>query len=462
MKRKKFYFLVILMIIITCFCNYSIYATSVTSSSSDLLPVPDTNIASDTLGLSAPAGVLIDEDTGKVLYDKNAYTKMYPASTTKTMTAVLTMEKCSLDSMVSVSYYAVHSVPTTYSIANLQPEESISVKNLLYSLMVASANDAAFVLAQYIANGCSNSYPLDSTASSKTAFTDSIAKFSDMMNSKATEIGCKNTHFVNPNGIHNNNHYSTAYDLALICKCARTFSFLNTVVQTYQYSLPSSNAYNGETRNFTTTNLLLHKDRKGYYQYATGFKTGYTDDAKYCLIASATKNNVNLIAVVLHSESVTDFATSRETDAKKMFEYGFNNYSYKSLIDENSAVTSVNVFNATSETKSLNLIAQKQLKALIKNGETTELSPNISVNKLIAPIAKGSVVGKVTYTIDGVEYSTDLIAEHDVYAANYLSIIWILLIGFAVLLFFVTFIELRKKKKKSKKHRSKHSKLMNY
>ncbi len=462
MKRKKFSFFIIILILNLYIFNYSIYANSITTSSDNLLAIPDSVSSSDTLGLSAPAAVLIDENSGKVLYDKNANAKMYPASTTKTMTAILTMEKCNLDSMVSVSYYAVHSVPATYSVADLQPTESVSVKNLLYALMVGSANDAAFVLAQYIANGCTNNYPLDSNASSKSAFTDSIATFADLMNSKATELGCKNTHFVNPNGIHNNSHYSSAYDLALICKYARTFDVLDTVVKTYSYSLPNSNVYTGETRNFTTTNLLLHTTRKGYYEYATGFKTGYTDNAKYCLIATATKDNVNLIAVVLHSESVTDVATSRETDCKKMFEYGFNNYSYKSLIDAGSTVTNINVFNATGETKSLNLVSQKQLKALIKNGETTELSPQININKLIAPIAKGTVVGTVTYNIDGISYSSDLLADHDVYAANYLFIVWALLIGFAVLLLIVTSCELRKKKKKSKKRKSKHSKLINF
>ncbi len=435
-KYLKIYFSIILILIVffSNFCFASITTTS--------------TINSESLDINSEACILIDEDNDKILYEKNAYAKMYPASTTKVMTAILTTEKCNnLDSIATVSYYAVHSVPYSYSIANLQVGEKITIRNLLNVLMIASANDAAFVLAQYISNNCTNDYPTDESQTSKDSFTSSIASFADLMNAKATEIGTQNTHFVNPNGIHSDDHYSTAYDLALLCKYARKIPLLVSTVATFSCSLPSSNVYDGEERTFNTTNLLLHRARSGYYQYATGFKTGYTDAAQYCIIATATKNDRNLIVVVLHSDNTTDFNTSRESDCKKLFEYGFNKYSYKTLIAENSLVTSTKIFNGSSETKNLNLVAKNELKALLKNDTIIDISPKITIHIALAPITKGTILGTATYTIDGKTYTTDLVAQNDVYASNYLTIIWILLGIFAILLFIVTHKELKRSKK---------------
>ena len=178
-----------------------------------------TQVTSD-VEVYAEACSLIDIDSGKVLYEKNSNQVMYPASTTKLMTAIIVLEKCpDLSQIVNISYYSVHSVPYTYSVASIQPGEKFSIKELLTALMVASANDAAYSLAEYVVNN-GNNFSIDNSADTKNKFQESISKFSELMNEKAKELGCTNTNFVNPNGVHNENHYSTAYDLSLIGKYA--------------------------------------------------------------------------------------------------------------------------------------------------------------------------------------------------------------------------------------------------
>lgn len=388
---------------------------------------------SENLELHADSCLLMDKASKKVLYEKNGYEKMSPASTTKVMTAILTLENCSLTDTATVSYYAVHSVPDTYSIVNLVPGEKILIRDLLYSLMVASANDSAFVLAEYIANN-GNNYAIDSTEDTKNKFNKSIEIFSDMMNKKALEYGCKNTNFVNPNGIQNDNHYSTAYDLALIAYNAIKDDTITKIVNIKDYSIANSDLYQGEARVFKNTNSLLNPSSPAYYEYANGLKTGYTDAAQYCLIATATKDNSTLIAVVLHSPSGSNHAISREKDCKTLFEYGFNYFKELALIEKNGIVTSLKIFNGTDESKNLNLIAKDGLYALLEKNKVIDISPIITINKHLAPIAKNEVVGTATYTIDDVQYVTDLIAEHDVYPNNYLIFILILIIVFIIAL----------------------------
>ena len=466
----------------TCFgtttnsSTYSIQAKNALSSESVNLNttnatsqnVVDTgNIGSSTDGLDyldivADACSLYDVNSKKFLYGKNQEKQMYPASTTKTMTAILVLENCKdLSAQVTVSYYAVHSVPYTYSIANLYAGETFTVKDLLYTMMIASANDSAYALAQYVANG-GNNYPTDSSISSKNAFNESIQKFADMMNEKAKEIGCKNTNFVNPNGISNSNHYTTANDLALIGDYAYQNSTIRTIASTMECSLPNTDKYSDQQRTFKSTNHLIDSKHKGYYEYANGLKTGYTDAAMSCIIASAKKGDRDLIAVVLHYDT-SIVSSSREEDCKKLFEYGFNNYKNTNLIDTNSIAKNVTILNGTKETRNLNLYASENLNCLVKTNVALDVTPEITLTKVLAPIAKGEVVGTVEYKIDGVSYKTNLIAEHNVDAKNYSPVLWICLI-IALILFFWIRIKLskggnrRNKNRGGRTHHSKHAK----
>ena len=412
--KKLLLLLIILLLTLNIFCMNSFAETSLPS-------------------VYSPACILIDADSGKILYSKNANTKMYPASTTKIMTAILTLENCKLDDVAIASHNAVYSIPYGYSVATIQEGEELTIEQLLNVLLIPSANDAAVVLAEHIAG--------------------SVETFSDMMNSKAVELGCKNTHFVNPNGIHDEEHYSTAYDLALIGKYAMQFDTFRTIVQKTSYSLPKTNKYDKEDRLFNTTNDLIKKNYSSsptnyYYQYATGAKTGYTDAAKSCIVATATKDDISLIAVVLHSGTTAEGLSQRALDCKTLFEYGFNNYSIKSIAEKDSVAEQISVKNSTKETESLDLLYSDDLSGLVPDDvDISTIAPNIKLTEnLSAPILEGTNLGTITYTIDGFDYSCNLIASHTVYKSNFTKTLLELILLIFFLFLFAKFLHFKNKK----------------
>ena len=444
MKNKFITLLLIFIIIITFFVPLS-FANSIVEQSNNSF----SNLKE--LNLSGESCILIDANYGKILYDKNCKDIRYPASTTKLMTALVVFEHCpDLSEMVNISYYSVHSIPYTYSIANLQVGEQVSLKDLLYSLLVASANDAAYSLAEYVANN-GNNYLLDSSEEAKNNFESSISIFADMMNSKAQELGCQNTHFVNPNGIHDENHYSTAYDLSLIGKYAYSNTTIMQMAKTLSYTVNNSSVYTGEPRVMYATNILLKPGTKYYYQYANGLKTGYTDPAQSCIIASASKDVLDLIAVVLHSDDTVTPDISREDDCINLFEYGFNNYSNIPLVEANSVVDKINIFNGTKDTKSLNVLSKDTLSSLLPVGTPIDVTPEIRINKYFAPIQEGEVIGTITYTLDDNTYSSDLIAEHSVTETYSMDMVFLAFALLAVILVLYTLIKTKSKVKNKSK-----------
>lgn len=386
--------------------------------------------ASEQPEISAGAAILIDSSTEKILYSKNENEKMYPASTTKILTAILAIEKCNLTDIVTVPYKAISSIPSGYSIAALQTGEQISVEALIQLMLVHSANDAANVLAYHISG--------------------SIDTFADLMNQKVAELGLQNTHFTNPSGAHDENHYTTAHDLAIIMKyCMKNSTFRN--LSTLKYcKIPATNKY--DERVFTTTNeLLTHNNSSDYYyKYAIAGKTGYTAEAKNCLVSVANKDNLELICVVLSTGLYPNNLSAKFVDTKALFEYGYNNYTIRKLREKDSIATQVEIDKSTKETKNLDLLLSNDITALISQDDSqTEFSPEIQINdNLTAPIAQGQTVGKIVYNIDGIEYSADLLASHSVEKSGYfkilIQIIMIILILF--LLYKLLFDDYPKKK----------------
>lgn len=228
------------------------------------LPVSFSFATTEDVYVDAPVALLMDSASGKILYERNAREKRFPASTTKIMTAILALENRKLTDTATVSENAVSTIPYSYTIANLQIGEVLTYEQLLLVLMLPSANDAATVIAEDIGG--------------------SVEGFASMMNQKAREIGCENTNFVNANGIHHENHYTTAYDLALIGQYAMKNEPFRKIVSSVKYSLPTTEKYDKEDRIFTNNNRLINSSSSNYYQYATGIKTGYTDPARklYC------------------------------------------------------------------------------------------------------------------------------------------------------------------------------------
>lgn len=397
-----------------------------------------TNCLASEPTISSTSAILVEASTGKILYEKNAYEKMYPASTTKVMTAILTLENCDLSEMATVSRNAIYSLPNGYVNANLQENEEISIKDLMYALMVKSANDAAIVLAEHIGG--------------------SVEGFADMMNEKTKEIGCQNTHFVNPNGIHNENHYSTAYDLYLMASYGMKNETFRNYVSTVSYTLPATNKYPTPDRICMTTNDMIRPKSRYYNQDVIGIKTGYTTEAKNCLISAARKNDTELIAVVLHSGTNAEGLSERYIDTNALFNYGFEDFEFSNLVEKDKAVQTIEIENGSKDTKTLDLIAKETLPAYLhKETNLEDLSPEIKLNEnLLAPITSGTTLGTVTYTMDGIQYTTELLASHDV-EEKLSSEVFVLIGGILLLLFGISILkkQSRRKKRMKRKQRKK-------
>lgn len=259
------------------------------------------------------AAILIESKTGKILYEKNIYERKYPASTTKILTAIIALENCDLNEVATASQTAIHSVKSGYSIANIQVGESFTIGELIDVMMIHSANEAANVIAEHISG--------------------SISEFANLMNQKAKEIGCLDSNFVNANGSHNDNHYSTAYDLAMIARYCMNNEEFRKIVTKSSCSLPTTEIYQ-EERVFKNTNSLMQESSRYYYPYCNGIKTGFTTPAKNCLISSSNKDGFEVISVILHAEATEDGLSARYLDTINLFEYGYNNYNFEEILEE--------------------------------------------------------------------------------------------------------------------------------
>lgn len=423
MKIKKFLITIFILILI-------IYSA----------PISFASVNESNLEITSEAALLIDTNTGKVLYGKNENEKKYPASITKILTAILVIENCNLDDKVTVSYDAISIVPSGYSVAALQVGEELTVEELLKVLLIHSANDAANVLAEHVAG--------------------SIESFASMMNSKATELGCKNSHFVNPSGKHEKDHYSTATDIAIIMKYCMQNPTFKSIASSKSCIIPATNKY--EERVFTNTNELLNVDTREiesnyYYKYAIAGKTGYTTEAKNCLVSIAKKDDLELICVVLGAGKTANGLSARFIETKKIYEYGFNTYTIAKLREQGAIAKQIQIENATKETKDLDLLISKDIIVLIKQQDLNkEIEPEITLNEnLSAPIAIGAKVGTIKYNIEGIEYEADLVSAHEVKKSSTLFyIIQFILIAFILFILYKLFYNKKNRKRKKSKSRN--------
>lgn len=375
----------------------------------------------DSLNITAKSAYLIDNMTDKVLFSKNENDKMYPASTTKILTAIIVLEHCNLDDVVTASPDAVMSIPEGYSTANIQINEQLTVQELLELLLVHSANDAANVLAEFVGG--------------------SIDSFVSIMNTKLSDLELNDSHFTNTFGMHDENHYTTAHDLAYILKyCLKNETFRKLAGKA-SCAIPSTNLYG--TRTYSSTNELLLPQNTNYYKYLTAGKTGFTSQAKECLVSSAYKNDLELIGVVLGSDS-------RFTDTIKLYEYGYSNYSLKSIVPEGSIATTIQISKAKYNSKNLNLLVSEEILAIMPNSlSISDIPSQLSLpEKISAPIEEGSVLGTITYNVDGISYTSNLIAANSVEKSKLLN--YIILIGicmiFLLLLYRILFFKKLEKK----------------
>ena len=353
--------------------------------------------AADTKGgpkIKAKAAVLIDSATGKVIYAQNADKKLPPASVTKVMTMLLAMEavdggKITLEDEVTISDNAAS---MGGSQMYMEPGETHTVAQLLEGVAMVSANDGCVALAEYIAG--------------------STDIFVEKMNKKAQELGMKNTNFVNTNGLPVKEHYTSAYDIALmskeLIKHKEIRKWCTKWQDTIKVGLPGKETEFG----LTNTNKMIKT-----YNGANGIKTGFTQEAGYCLSASATRGNTTLIAVVLGAK------TSKERNAQvaKLLDYGFSAYETAQIFPEGETVKKVSV--ERGEPEQLKAVTGEAAAAFIKKGDKEKVTHKIVIDKDISlPLKKGDAVGRVDIYYDGQKTgSVRLVSDRDVDKAGFIT-----------------------------------------
>ena len=250
--------------------------------------------------IQAASGIVMDMDTGTVLYAKNIYDKHYPASITKIMTTLVALKKGSLDDVITCGD-EVYDIEYNSSNLGIQPGEKLTLRQALYGLMLESANDIGNALAVHFAGG--------------------NAKFAELMNEEAAALGCSNTHFTNPHGLHSEDHYTCAYDMALIAQAAYNNDAFREIVSTRIYTIPETNITE-EERSFANHHRMMHEESDYYRSYVTGGKTGYTSDAWNTLVTFAEKDGLRLVCVLLRENG----ATRACDETALLLEYGFANF----------------------------------------------------------------------------------------------------------------------------------------
>ena len=328
--------------------------------------------------ISSPSAVVICENTGRILYDKNANQKRPMASLTKLMTAIIFVENCRMNEIIQIDKNACY---IGGSEVGLVPNTQISAKDLLTGMLLPSGNDAATQIAIHIAGSTEN--------------------FAKMMNIRAKELGLTNTKFVTPHGLDNEDHYSTAYEMALISKYARNYKEIRDIVQTKYATI----TINNNQKQLKNTNALLFD-----YPYTTGMKTGFTDDAGRCLSASASKDNLNLIAVVLGSES----SQIRFSETKQILEETFEKYNYYDLSNFTNIYINIPIIKG-QKNNYIVTYSDNISEALTKEEYSNIQVKQELLKEINAPMHKNDYIGKVTiYTGDYIIYEKEIHLEYDI------------------------------------------------
>ena len=354
--------------------------------------------------IMAKAALLVDAETDAIAYEKNAHQILYPASLTKIMTAILTLEaiesgRISLYQEVTASETAVKSLPSDSSNAGIKVGEVLTVENLLYCMMVVSANESANILAETVAG--------------------SIPAFVAEMNKKAEALGCENTHFMNPHGYHDSQHYTSAWDMYLITKEAMRHKDFMRFADTANIVIPATNM--SKERNYWTTNHLLATWRVLGYRNpeAHGIKTGSTDAAGLCLISSAQRGTLHYVSVILGAERTEENGVGNLrsfSETTRMFNYGFDNFGYQTIIEAKDPVCEVAV--TLSEVERVVVSAAEDTVVLMPNGlkpEHLERDIHLIAESVEAPLQAGTKMGTVDLRYGDTVYATvDLLAMHDV------------------------------------------------
>lgn len=356
--------------------------------------------------LTASSAILIEADSGEVIFEKDADARMYPASTTKIMTAYLGLMAENIDDSVTVSSTAMD-VPADSSVIPLAVGEQVTLRDLLYATMLKSGNDGANAIAE--------------------AISGSIPAFVQLMNNAAYSFGCTGTHFNNAHGYHDENHYTTARDMSIIARTAMQNDLFRDIVSKTTYTMPADNIF--KERTLTTNNQFMQggAESSTYYADGIGIKTGNTGAAGYCYVGAAERDGIMLISVVFHATS----DAARYTDTIKLMNYGFSQYvsvSIQDLYALNPKVVDISYYALTDENLGKLTLALKQVSSegsdhIVTSATNVDyLSRNLSsititsyTREFSAPIEKGEVMGTLTYYNDNKEETVyELIATRSI------------------------------------------------
>ena len=349
MKKFLSYILSVFMLVTFVGQAFGGWQTDVSAATKKSLPK-----APSIIGESA---ILIEPTTGTIIYEKDPHKKMYPASITKIMTALLAIENCKMNDTVVYSKKNLDSLTAEDSNIQCQVGEKMSVKDCLYALMLSSANETATALAEHIAG--------------------SSEAFAKLMNERAKQAGATDTHFANPNGLHDDNHYVTAYDMSMIMKAAIQYPVFLDVIHTTEYTIPANNKRTEPFQSYQRHKMIF--TTSPYYDAdVIGGKTGYTDQAGKTLVTYAKRGNVSLISVVMKSNGDQVF-----DDTKKLLDYGFDNFNYENVSENDSRFnfdTSNDFISPFSDTIST-ITVDKNASILIPKGISfSDLDTDVSFN----------------------------------------------------------------------------------
>ncbi len=350
---------------------------------------------------------LVNLDTGMTVYEKNPTEKREPASTTKIMTYIIAVEQIKdlQGTNITVTKKTIDELSGTgSSMSGLEAGDVLSAYQLLNCMMVPSGNDAALVLAEYIGGGDSS-------------------KFIDLMNAKAKKLGCTGTHFVNPHGLHDSNHYTTAADLVKITQYAMKLPYFMDICSQLSYHCKLTGGPRaGTTLTLSTTNrMLISSDQQYYYRYAKGIKTGHTDESGYCLVSSASADGYSYLCVALGAPSVDkngkDIDTHGEMlDSAQLFRWALKSLKLKKVVSANDTLGEINL-NYAWKKDTLRLQAEKSFSTILpKDVSTSSIVVTKNVPKSIdAPVKKGQVIGTATLSYANEKLATiNLVAGESV------------------------------------------------
>lgn len=352
--------------------------------------------AVDTPKPTAKQALLFNVDTGRIVFSKNEREKTYPASTAKMMTALIALEKVNdPDEMATVSSTALKGLKGV-STAGLVEGEQISVRNLLYFMLLSSASDAANVLAEHIGG--------------------SISGFVDLMNQKAKSLGMSDTNYTNPTGLHDDAQSTTAYDVLQLARACFQNSTFMEISSTTQTSIPPTNKRSADKYIRTSNHLISSFYVKDYYyEPAAGMNSGSTSKAGYCCVSSAKKGGLTYIVVVM--------GTSREgninhsfLDAKNLFKWAFDSFELKTLITADEPIKELKV-NSAKGLDYVILMPMTDISVLLpKDTDEAKITRTIDApDSIDAPVSKGQRIGSISLSLDGVEYGrVDLISSESV------------------------------------------------